>query len=201
MPGTDMKRIAAICILMLAFFVRGEAAGGQYESFASVKTIGSDFTMHKYLAIAMQPLVSKGRLYFEKPGFLRWEYTAPFPSGVILNGKKAYSWKSTGGAKEVKDISSQPLAKAMAAHLYMFVSMNMSEITARYTLKEREGGVTLIPRDQSAKQTLSAIDLSFNAAKNAVTKVEMLEKSGDKTVIVFSAITLDAEISPELKKP
>ncbi|MDR2735162.1 MAG: outer membrane lipoprotein carrier protein LolA [Spirochaetota bacterium] len=197
MPGIDIKKLAAICILAFAL----PAGANQYESFASIKTVSSDFTMHKYLAIAVQPLVSTGRLYFEKPGFLRWEYTSPFPSGVILNGKKAYSWKGTGGAKEVKDISSQPFAKAMAAHLYMFVSMNMTEITAHYTLKEREGGLILVPRDQSVKQTISGIDISFNAARNNVTKVEMYERSGDKTVIVFTSGILDAEISPELKKP
>jgi outer membrane lipoprotein carrier protein len=193
-----MKRfVPVIFILILASFLYG----GDYAAFTAVKTISSDFTLEKHLAIAVNPLISKGKFYFENPGFLRWEYTTPFPSGVILDGKKAFSWTGSGSKKVIKNISSQPLAKGMAVQLYMFVSMDMAEISARYIVRERDTGVTLLPKDQSHKQTLAEIDLTFNAAKNAVTKVEMKEKSGDRTVIYFTSTALDTGVPPESKNP
>jgi len=191
------KFFTALCMFAFALSLHGM----DYSVFAAVTTITSDFTMEKHLAIAVKPLISTGRLQFENPGFLRWEYTAPFPSGVLLDGKKAFSWTGSGSQKAVKNISSQPLAKTMAQQLYMFVTMDMSAISARYTVREWDGGVTLVPKDQSARQTIAEINLTLNAARNAVTKVEMKERSGDKTVITFTSTLLDAGLPPGSKTP
>ncbi|WP_428898335.1 Outer membrane lipoprotein-sorting protein [Parelusimicrobium proximum] len=195
-----MKKI--ICLFLFSFIAcAAYSAEADYSYFAEVNTIESGFTMEKHLSIASKPLISKGKFYFERPGFLRWEYASPFPSGILLSGSKAWSWKGAGDKKDVKDVSSQPFAKIMAQQIYMFVSMDVEAIGAGYRVEESAKGITLSPKDNSPKQTIDKIALHFNAARNAVTKVEMIEKAGDKTVITFTDTKLNAPIPEEVKKP
>ncbi|MDR1124091.1 MAG: outer membrane lipoprotein carrier protein LolA [Elusimicrobiota bacterium] len=175
-----------------------------YAKFAVVQTISSDFTIEKRLSIAQKPLISAGHFYFERPGFLRWEYNKPFAHGIILDGGKALSWRGgakAGSKKEIKDISAEPWAKAVARQVYMFVAMDVKEISARYNIAPFENGLTLQPKDNSALQAVEKINLYFNAEGDAVKKVEMLDKSGDSTIIIFSATKLNEPIPQSAREP
>ncbi|MDR0735070.1 MAG: outer membrane lipoprotein carrier protein LolA [Elusimicrobiota bacterium] len=175
-----------------------------YAKFAAVRTISSDFTMERRLSIARKPLLSAGHFYFERPGFLRWEYKEPFAHGIILNNGKAFSWRGgakAGGKKEIKDISAEPLAKAAARQVYIFVAMDIKEISARYNIAPFENGLSLLPKDNSASQAVEKINLYFNAAGDAVKKAEMLDKSGDSTIITFSATELNGPIPTSAREP
>ena len=182
-----------------------QAADPDYAKFAAIQTISSDFSMEKRLSIAQKPLVSSGHFYFERPGFLRWEYKNPFAHGIILDGAKAFSWRGAGakagGKKEIKDISAEPWAKAVARQVYMFVAMDIGEISARYNTVSFENGLSLLPKDNSASQAVEKINLYFNAAGAAVKKVEMLDKSGDSTIITFSATMLNEPIPQSAREP
>lgn len=194
----NIKKIfAAVCVSLLAPVV----TAADYSKFSEVKTIGSDFTMEQHLAIAEKPLLSAGKFYFERPGFLRWEYTRPFAHGILLDGDNAYSWKQIGKKKDVKDVSAQPFAKIMARQIYIFVSMDTEEIAKIYNLEERGQGLDLLPKDNSASQTVERIKLFFNDDANAVTRVEMLDKSGEKTIISFSNTLLNQDLPAGVRQP
>jgi outer membrane lipoprotein carrier protein len=194
-----MKKLFTLLFFSL---ISVAAIAADYSKFAGVKTITSDFDMERHLAeLALKPLISKGKFYFERPGFLRWEYNMPFVSGILLDGGKAYSWKQAATKKEVKDISAQPFAKIMARQIYIFVSMDIEEISVRYNAQETESGLDLLPKDTSAGQSIERIKLRFNKTGDAVEKVEMLEKNGDKTIINFTSTILNAPIPAEVKKP
>ncbi|WP_424246124.1 outer membrane lipoprotein-sorting protein [Elusimicrobium posterum] len=195
-----MKKLLAVFFIFLsaqAFALEAES----YAKFTQVQTIASDFKMEKHLSIAKQPLASTGKFYFERPGFLRWEYLKPFPSGILLNGEKAYSWRTGKNGKDVKDISSQPFAKILAQQIYVFVSMDLNVLGERYTVTEFEGGLKLEPKDISPKQSIKEINLYMNKEKDALTRVDMVEKGGDKTVIYFTNTVLNTPIAEEIYIP
>ncbi|MDR0646514.1 MAG: outer membrane lipoprotein carrier protein LolA [Elusimicrobiota bacterium] len=197
-----MKHIIfSLSFLFIVSPVFAAADTSVYAKFTEIKTIESDFTMYKHLSIAQRPLVSKGKFYFERPGFLKWVYTSPFPSGIILDGKKAWSWRGEGSEKQIRNISSQPFAKIMARQIYIFVSLDLEQIGARYNMEELKNGIILRPKDNSAKQTMDMIKLHFSPEQDAVEKVEMIEKSGDKTVIDFTNVNLNSHIPQEAKEP
>src|SRR5438874_11849964 len=56
---------------------------------AGVETLAGEFTQKNRVKLFKQELASKGRLYFKKPRQIRWEYTAPDPSVMILDGNQA----------------------------------------------------------------------------------------------------------------
>ena len=50
-----------------------------------------------------QELKSEGKLYFAAPRKIRWEYTAPDPSVLVLSGQKA-TMRAPGGEAQVFDL-------------------------------------------------------------------------------------------------
>jgi len=51
--------------------------------------LDGEFTQHNRMKLFKQELVSKGRLSFSAPRKVRWEYTSPDPSTLILDGNTA----------------------------------------------------------------------------------------------------------------
>ena len=69
---------------------------------AGVETLSGEFTQKNRVKLFKQELTSKGRFYFRKPRQIRWEYTAPDPSALILDGNQATLHDAGRGAAGVR---------------------------------------------------------------------------------------------------
>ena len=74
-----MKRICWIFFIsILVFSQTAEDVADQLEkSLTSTQTLEAKFEHHFYSSVVSTPLIEKGRLYFQKPDLMRWEYTDP----------------------------------------------------------------------------------------------------------------------------
>jgi hypothetical protein len=140
--------------------------------------------MEKHLSIAQKPLISKGHFYFKKSGFLYWAYSSPFVFGYLLEGTKVYLWKYIDSKKKVEDVTKQSYAGRMVEYIYMFLSMDMKKISQTYDLKEQTNILELYPKN-SKDNTLEKIKLYLDSDKTIVTEVDIIDKSGDNTIIRF----------------
>jgi len=188
------KNLIALICVFIASGVFAQDANKRLPEFAAVNTIESRFTTSKYLSIADKPLASNGHFYFQRPDKLYWEYETPYSYGFVISQNKVFSWQEKNGKKEVKDITKQPAAKEMAAQLYVFVSMDMNKISKIYNIEYFEGGITLLPKNQSKKQMIRDIKIYFAKDIAAVREVVISERSGDSTVISFTETKIDGAL-------
>lgn len=178
--------LGLLLVCAFAFAVFAQQTGNQRISdFANVQTIASSFEMKQYVSIADKPFVTSGRFYFQKPGNLRWEYLSPYKRGIVINGPKILEWEEKLDRKWIKDISSQPAAKAMILQLYTFVSMDESNISKIYKIEDLKGGISLTPIDNSKNQAILRINILFREDIPAVKEVDIISKNGDKSIISF----------------
>ncbi len=173
-----------ILICLMLFLLTLYSYSFQTDNFSKVESISSDFVMEKHLSVAQKPLISKGHFYFKKSGFLYWSYSSPFVFGYLLEDSKVYSWKYIGSKKKVEDITKQTYAKRMVEFIYMFLSMDMKKISQTYELKEQKNTLELYPKN-SKDNTLEKIKLYLDSDKTIVTEVDIIDKSGDNTIIRF----------------
>ncbi|MCL2389895.1 MAG: outer membrane lipoprotein carrier protein LolA [Endomicrobia bacterium] len=181
-------KIFIIKMLMVAFVSvvsAQQTIDQKFSEFANVQTVESSFEMKEYVSIADKPFISAGRFYFQKPDSLKWEYLSPFNRGFLINGGKIFSWEEKDGKKEIKDISSNPAAKAVVLQLYAFISMDKTKISKSYKIEDFEDGITLFPLGDSKKQMISKINIFFRKDIAAVEQVEIISKTGDKSLISF----------------
>ena len=191
-----MKHIL-ICLTILLLSV--SAYSFQTDNFSKVENISSDFVMEKHLSIAQKPLISKGHFYFKNSGFLYWAYSSPFVSGYLLEDSKVYSWKYIGTKKKVEDITKQTYAKRMVEFIYMFLSMDMKKIAQAYDVKEQENSLELYPKKNVKGNTLEKIKLYFDLENSIVTEVDIIDKSGDNTIIKFNNSLTNTDIPLNLR--
>ena len=186
-----------ICLTIFLFSVSSYSF--QTENFSKVENISSDFVMEKQLSIAQKPLISKGHFYFKNSGFLYWSYTSPFVSGYLLEDSKVYSWKYIGSKKKVEDITKQTYAKRMVEFIYMFLSMDMEKISKVYNVQESENGLELYPKKNVKGNTLEKIKLYFDSENSVVTEADIIDKSGDNTIIKFNNSLINTDIPSNLR--
>ena len=186
-----------ICLTILLLSV--SAYSFQTENFSKVENISSDFVMEKHLSIAQKPLISKGHFYFKNSGFLYWSYSSPFVSGYLMEDSKVYSWKYIGSKKKVEDITKQTYAKRMVELIYMFLSMDMKKISQVYDIKELENGLELYPKKNVKGNTLEKIKLYFDSENSVVTEADIIDKSGDNTIIKFNNSLINRDIPSNLR--
>ena len=186
-----------ICLTILLLSV--SAYSFQTDNFSKVENISSDFVMEKHLSIAQKPLISKGHFYFKNSGFLYWSYSSPFVSGYLMEDSKVYSWKYIGSKKKVEDITKQTYAKRMVEFIYMFLSMDMEKISQVYDIKESENSLELYPKKNIKGNTLEKIKLSFDLENSVVTEADIIDKSGDNTIIKFNNSLINTDIPLNLR--
>jgi outer membrane lipoprotein-sorting protein len=75
--------ILSCCLFLVAWTDNWEQI--RRES-ANVQSVQARFIQKKQLKILSRPLLSEGRFFFQAPASVRWEYTAPVRSILLMHG-------------------------------------------------------------------------------------------------------------------
>ena len=162
------------------------------------KTLTAEIEQTSRSKLFKQVLVQHGRLVFRAPRQIRWEYTAPDPSLLVLDGDKA-TMTSPGAPAQVFDLGRDPTMGAIFEQLLTFVGGgSLSKAESAYTLtvggSDKAPTVTLVPKPGTpADKVFSKIVLTFDKA-SVVDKIALLEKSGDEKTIVLSKIVRNGAV-------
>ena len=91
MKKVQIHKIFVIAVFLLTVYMCiGWADSWEELSSAAgtVTSVKAEFVQEKHMKILARPLVSEGILLFQGPDSLRWEYTQPIQSILLLhNGK------------------------------------------------------------------------------------------------------------------
>lgn len=168
------------------------------ECVSDVNNVSSKFHQERNLSILKEPVISKGRFYYEKPDKLRWEITDPTPSGFLVNADKARQWKGDhNDPGKSFSVRQNPVAKLIADQIFAWTKADFVWIEERYTIvvtKHNPPSLKLIPRSQKESKYIDHYIISFDFEQKYVTGVDILEKSGDSTRIRFSETVVNQHL-------
>ena len=170
-------------------------------SAASQKTtsIKSDFVQEKNLSMLSEKISSKGKFWFKKESRVRMEYTQPFQYLMILNKDKVY----------VKDGSKENKVSTKSNKLFQQINKIMIDCMQGTTLDNADfktrvfenknmALVELTPVTKGLKELFKTINVVVDKKDFSVISIEMLELSGDNTIIRFTNKELNASIADAL---
>lgn len=167
---------------------------------SSMKTMQCDFVQTKYLKMLNDKMVSRGKMYYQQSNKLRWEYTTPYTYTFVLNGSKVLICK--GKRNDVINVNQSKFFKEIAR--IMMNSVVGKCLTDSKDFKVSLAGTsteyvaTLYPQRKQMQQMFQKIILHFNKQKSTVSKVELIEKKGDKTVIELKNVKTNAPINAKV---
>jgi outer membrane lipoprotein-sorting protein len=151
-------------------------------------TLESSFIQFKYLSVLTEPSRSNGHFCFKNPGMVRWEYTEPFKYLVIVNNDRLFM-KDDNKTKSYEMTSSKAfvaMSSGLGKLLHGDIFENKTDFACKYYENEVNYKLVLVPKAKELKKIFSSILLFFDKKQFSVSKVVMIELSGDKTEIEFT---------------
>jgi outer membrane lipoprotein carrier protein len=157
-----------------------------------IKTLQCDFVQEKTSTLVNEKSVATGFLLYQSPSMLRWEYTAPTPSILILNGKDAIfrdkNGKEQGNATILKQLGSIIISMINGE------SLRQNKIFSTDVFEtDKNFMVTLMPLQKRLRNYYNFIELTLDRNTFLASEIAMYEKSGDKTVIFLNNKKINIE--------
>lgn len=162
---------------------------------ADLRTLSADFVQTSRVKLFKQQLSSQGRLLYQRgtPSRLRWEYTRPDPSTMLLVGDRA-TLRIGSRAPQVFDSSRDPTLHAIFTQLQLWLG-NGSLASAADDYEIKSGGTSvqpalvLAPKPGSPlSRAFTRIELHVDGRTLQLGRLLLVELSGDEKEIAFSRI-------------
>ena len=170
------------------------------QAAAGIQTLQGQFTQVKTLSFLNDKMTSSGVLYLTDSGQLRWEFTDPIPYIFIINdGKVAIR---SGQKTQNIDLKSNRLFEGIARIMVNSMTGKCLERNADFDVQMYTRGTEwiawLIPRKGQMKKMFQTVKLHFSSTHNMVTAVEMLEPTGDNTLIQLTHVKTNQPIDASI---
>jgi len=172
------------------------------RSASTTKTLRGEFVQRNKVKLFKQELRSTGKLYFEAPRRIRWEYLEPDPSTMILNGQKA-TLKTLGAEAQVFDLSTDATMRTVFDQLLLWLGAGAPSLDGDYVLTTAGTAaapvLVLAPKAGSTlARAFSRIELRVDGKSGLLSGLKMVERSGDEKDIAFVKLERNVTLPPNL---
>ena len=161
------------------------------HKMASVRTVYLEFTQEEhYVTLFDQPQLSQGVMLMERPDQIRWEYTKPFQSILLGNRKSVAQFEFNNGQWKKLDLGFPQMLRRVMEQMSMMNQGKLDALTSDYTVSVATNSsqvvLTMVPKDQSVRSMLPALEIHLAADLSATREVVMQESGGDFRRIIFN---------------
>ena len=169
------------------------------QNTQKINTLTSSFIQEKSLSVLSEKIISKGHLAFKKEKNLRWEYTLPFSYLVIFKDDKIFIRDED--KKNQFDVQSNRIFSEINDILIGCIRGTILKDEKHFTAQYFENAgsflVTLHPLMPGLKEYLNEIRIYFDKNDYSISRLEMLESTGDFTKIDFVGNKLNVPVPDE----
>jgi outer membrane lipoprotein carrier protein len=124
------------------------------KAASALKSMQCDFVQTKHLKMLNEDMVSQGKMYYQQPDRLRWEYTTPYSYTFLLNGSKVLL--KNKHRNDVIDVNQNKLFKEIARIMMSTVVgtclSDEKDFHVTITATQTEWVATLLPVRKDMKQ-------------------------------------------------
>lgn len=170
------------------------------KAASGLKSMDCNFSQTKYLSLLSDKMVSEGKMYYEQPNKLRWEYTTPYQYLFIFNGTKVYVGNKS--RKDVIDTNTNKVFKEVARIMMSTVTgtalSNSSDFSIDVADDNNQWQITLVPQKKEMKKMFSKIILLFNKSNMMISEINIYEKNNDRTNIKLKNIKNNGTVNETL---
>lgn len=162
-----------------------------------IETLESSFVQRKTVAVLAETAESEGKMYYQKPSRMRWEYRQPESYYFVMNDGKAVMKKGEetdrgGGARVFGEIGKMILACISGQKV-----VDEGKFTPTYELGGEVFRITLVPKNRRMLQMMSALVMEFDIREHTIRAVEM-RQGEDVTRISFKDKKVNGKLGESL---
>lgn len=170
------------------------------QTAKSMRTLQCNFRQVKTLSLLSEEIVSQGTMHYRQPDRLRWQYKLPYSYIFIVNGSRVMMENSDG--KSVVDARQSKMFKEITQIMINSVTGKcLSDGKSFKVSIYSEGGewvAHLVPTNKEMKSMFSLVKLHVNPQRRMVTRVDLVEKTGDITNIYLTDVRTNGAIDDKV---
>jgi outer membrane lipoprotein-sorting protein len=163
---------------------------------AKVLSIASTFRQEKILTALTEKITSEGKFWFKRSNKVRIDYLKPFTYLMVMNGDKML----------VRDNQKENRINVKSNKLFQQINKVMIDCVQGTMLNSKDFSVKvyesdavylleLTPTSKTLKEFFQTIILQVEKKDYSARSIEMLEPTGDKTIITFTDKKLNTEVA------
>jgi outer membrane lipoprotein-sorting protein len=161
---------------------------------SGVGSISADFIQEKHLPILAKPLVSEGRLLYRRSNALRWEYTSPVKSVLLLQDGDARRFvQSDDGLVEDASVRLQAMQLVMP-EISGWLAGRFQDNPLFDASLNGINSILLVPKDPGMARFIQRIELLMSDRPGVIRQVKIFESDAAFTRMVFS----NTQVNPAL---
>jgi outer membrane lipoprotein-sorting protein len=170
------------------------------EASNKMNAMQCDFTQVKELSFMDDKVTSEGKMYYKKPNKVRWEYIKPYKYVFSMDGQHV---RMTSGDKTTQvPVNSSKMFGEISKVLVGGVSgsglVDSPDFDTQFQVGKDDYRIVLKPKKKEIKDIFSMVQVHIGKSDNRIRSVEMVEQSGDKTMIILKNIQVNTTISDEI---
>ena len=171
------------------------------KKVSDFKTLKTDFTQEKEMAMFKEKLVLKGRIYLQKPNKVAWHVDKPLRYSVLITDKFIRQWDEETNQVQEISLTKNPMFQNVIRQLTVWFSGEYGSLleTNDVRLVKRSPLVLeFSPRaNNDARKVIKSITITFRDDETYLQQIRMQELSGDVNTITFTNTLLNAPLDSE----
>ncbi len=187
-----MKKVLLVSLLML--FSGLSSAFSQQDLIALLQksqNIQGGFTQQRFLKSLSKPIVSRGKFVLLANKGLLWQMQQPFAVDLRVKKDGIMQWNGS------QWVANNKLGQSEQINLFLgLLSGDISTLSAQFDLQlsgsPQQWRLTLTPSSLLMKQIFNHIIIKGDGL---VREIELDEKQGDRTLILFSQVQTNQPLS------
>jgi len=194
-------RSSAACLLSLALLLPAAAPGeelgldGLLARMASTRGVAARFHERREVKLLVEPLESRGALYYVPPDRMARFTSEPAFSSLIVQ-KGSVRFREAEDAPDV-DLSGSPMARAFIDNFMAIFGGDRDRLLRTYRAELAERGdaweLVLTPLHAPLSRFLERVVLRGDAS--GMREMEVRDVDGDRTLTQFEAVEVDRPFS------
>ena len=167
--------------------------------YGALRDLTASFTQESRVASLGRTRTRAGRLFFQAPGRMRWEYDGPDPQLIVADGKQLWFHRP-----ERKQVVVQPMDAAFTRQTPLLFLFGRGDFAAEFTWEERDlapgagGAVSIALRPRVEAPDLSRLVLEVVAGECRLAGTIVEDAFGNVTRLVFSGERADTGLDAGL---
>jgi outer membrane lipoprotein carrier protein len=169
------------------------------DRYGSKRDLTAAFAQESRVSSLGRPRTRSGRLFFQAPGRMRWEYDGPDPQVIVADGSQLWFYRP-----DRQQVVVQPMDAAFTRQTPLLFMMGRGDFAAEFSWEERalvpgSGGVVSVelrPRVEAPDLVRLVLEVVAGECRLAGTVVE--DAFGNVTRLAFSGERTDAGLDAAL---
>ncbi len=167
---------------------------------AGIRSVAAPFTQKKRMKILARPLVSEGQFFFQSPDSLRWEYTAPVRSILLMHRGTVRRYLFSGGAwaEETGDRLQAMGVVMQEISQWLHGRFDENQAFAATLAGGSPARIVLRPREKSLARMIQRIELTLSPRPGVIQSITVIESEDAATILEFRDVKINQALPASL---